>query len=98
MRKNNMDNIERKIEITREKLANLEEEYKKVLEERYAKIGKEFHNKFYNCSNYDIFTMTDSQINAFINEVRNRYDAYYCYENENEFRISPIQDEKVKFV
>lgn len=93
-----MDNIERKIEITREKLANLEEEYKKVLEERYAKIGKEFHNKFYNCSNYDIFTMTDSQINAFINEVRNRYDAYYCYENENEFRISPIQDEKVKFV
>ena len=98
MRKKNMDNIERKIEITREKLANLEEEYKKVLEERYAKIGKEFHNKFYNCSNYDIFTMTDSQINAFINEVRNRYDAYYCYENENEFRISPIQDEKVKFV
>ena len=93
-----MDNIERKIEITREKLANLEEEYKKVLEERYAKIGKEFHNKFYNCYNYDIFTMTDSQINAFINEVRNRYDAYYCYENENEFRISPIQDEKVKFV
>lgn len=98
MRKKSMDNIERKIEITREKLANLEEEYKKVLEERYAKIGKEFHNKFYNCSNYDIFTMTDSQINAFINEVRNRYDAYYCYENENEFRISPIQDEKVKFV
>lgn len=93
-----MDNIEKKIEITREKLANLEEEYKKVLEERYAKIGKEFHNKFYNCPNYDIFTMTDSQINAFINEVRNRYDAYYCYENENEFRISPIQDEKVKFV
>lgn len=93
-----MDNIERKIEITREKLANLEEEYKKVLEERYAKIGKEFHDKFYNCPNYDIFTMTDSQINAFINEVRNRYDAYYCYENENEFRISPIQDEKVKFV
>lgn len=98
MRKKNMDNIERKIEITREKLANLEEEYKKVLEERYAKIGKEFHDKFYNCPNYDIFTMTDSQINAFINEVRNRYDAYYCYENENEFRISPIQDEKVKFV
>ena len=98
MRKKSMDNIERKIEITREKLANLEEEYKKVLEERYAKIGKEFHNKFYNCPNYDIFTMTDSQINAFINEVRNRYDAYYCYENENEFRISPIQDEKVKFV
>ena len=98
MRKKSMDSIERKIEITRETLANLEEEYKKVLEERYAKIGKEFHNKFYNCSNYDIFTMTDSQINAFINEVRNRYDAYYCYENENEFRISPIQDEKVKFV
>ena len=98
MRKKSMDNIERKIEITREKLANLEEEYKKVLEERYAKIGKEFHDKFYNCPNYDIFTMTDSQINAFINEVRNRYDAYYCYENENEFRISPIQDEKVKFV
>lgn len=98
MRKKSMDNIEKKIEITREKLANLEEEYKKVLEERYAKIGKEFHNKFYNCPNYDIFTMTDSQINAFINEVRNRYDAYYCYENENEFRISPIQDEKVKFV
>ena len=98
MRKKSMDSIERKIEITREKLANLEEEYKKVLEERYAKIGKEFHNKFYNCSNYDIFTMTDSQINAFINEVRNRYDAYYCYENENEFRISLIQDEKVKFV
>lgn len=98
MRKKSMDSIERKIEMTREKLANLEEEYKKVLEERYAKIGKEFHNKFYNCPNYDIFTMTDSQINAFINEVRNRYDAYYCYENENEFRISPIQDEKVKFV
>ena len=98
MRKKSMDNIERKIEITREKLANLEEEYKKVLEERYTKIGKEFHDKFYNCPNYDIFTMTDSQINAFINEVRNRYDAYYCYENENEFRISPIQDEKVKFV
>ena len=98
MRKKSMDSIERKIEITREKLANLEEEYKKVLEERYAKIGKEFHNKFYNCPNYDIFTMTDSQISYFINEVRNRYDAYYCYENENEFRISPIQDEKVKFV
>ena len=29
MRKKSMDNIERKIEITREKLANLEEEYKK---------------------------------------------------------------------
>lgn len=98
MRKKNMDSIEKKIEITREKLANLEEEYKKVLEERYTKIGKEFHDKFYNCSNYDIFTMTDSQISCFINEVRNRYDAYYCYENENEFRISPIQDEKVKFV
>lgn len=98
MRKKSMDNIERKIEITREKLANLEEEYKKVLEERYAKIGKEFHNKFYNCPNYDIFTMTDSQINAFINEVRNRYDAYYCYENENEFRISPVQDKNVKFI
>ena len=98
MRKKSMDSIERKIEITREKLANLEEEYKKVLEERYAKIGKEFHNKFYNCSNYDIFTMTDSQINAFINEVRNRYDAYYCYENENEFRISPVQDKNVKFI
>lgn len=93
-----MDNIERKIEITREKLANLEEEYKKVLEERYTKIGKEFHDKFYNCPNYDIFTMTDSQINAFINEVRNRYDAYYCYENENEFRISPVQDKNVKFI
>ena len=39
-----MDNIERKIEITREKLANLEEEYKKVLEERYTKIGKEFYH------------------------------------------------------
>ena len=98
MRKKSMDNIERKIEITREKLANLEEEYKKVLEERYTKIGKEFHDKFYNCPNYDIFTMTDSQINAFINEVRNRYDAYYCYENENEFRISPIQDKNVKFI
>ena len=98
MRKKSMDNIERKIEITREKLANLEEEYKKVLEERYAKIGKEFHDKFYNCPNYDIFTMTDSQINAFINEVRNRYDAYYCYENENEFRISPVQDKNVKFI
>ena len=98
MRKKSMDSIERKIEITREKLANLEEEYKKVLEERYAKIGKEFHNKFYNCPNYDIFTMTDSQINAFINEVRNRYDAYYCYENENEFRISPVQDKNVKFI
>ena len=98
MRKKSMDNIERKIEITREKLANLEEEYKKVLEERYAKIGKEFHNKFYNCSNYDIFTMTDSQISYFINEVRNRYDAYYYYENENEFRISPVQDKNVKFI
>lgn len=98
MRKKSMDNIERKIEITREKLANLEEEYKKVLEERYTKIGKEFHDKFYNCPNYDIFTMTDSQINAFINEVRNRYDAYYCYENENEFRISPVQDKNVKFI
>ena len=98
MRKKSMDNIERKIEITREKLANLEEEYKKVLEERYTKIGKEFHDKFYNCPNYDIFTMTDSQINAFINEVRNRYDAYYCCENENEFRISPVQDKNVKFI
>ena len=98
MRKKSMDSIERKIEMTREKLANLEEEYKKVLEERYAKIGKEFHDKFYNCPNYDIFTMTDSQINAFINEVRNRYDAYYCYENENEFRISPVQDKNVKFI
>lgn len=98
MRKKSMDSIERKIEITREKLANLEEEYKKVLEERYAKIGKEFHDKFYNCPNYDIFTMTDSQISYFINEVRNRYDAYYCYENENEFRISPVQDKNVKFI
>ena len=98
MRKKNMDTIERKIEMTREKLANLEEEYKKVLDERLVKIGKEFYDKFYNCPGFDIFTMTDSQINAFINEVRNRYDAYYCYENENEFRISPIQDEKVKFV
>lgn len=98
MRKKNMDNIERKIEITREKPANLEEEYKKVLEERYAKIGKEFHNKFYNCPNYDIFTMTDSQISYFINEVRNRYDAYNCYENENGFRISPVQDKNVKFI
>ena len=53
-----MDNIERKIEITREKLANLEEEYKKVLEERYTKIGKEFYDKFYNCPDFDIFTMT----------------------------------------
>ena len=98
MRKKNMDTIERKIEMTREKLANLEEEYKKVLEERYAKIGKEFYDKFYNCSDFDIFTMTDSQISFFINQVRNCYDAHYFYENETEFRISPIQDEKVKFV
>ena len=97
MRKKSMDNIERKIEITREKLANLEEEYKKVLEERYAKIGKEFHNKFYNCSNYDIFTMTDSQISYFINGVRNCYDAHY-HEDENEFYISSIQDENVKII
>ena len=40
MRKKNMDTIERKIEMTREKLANLEEEYKKVLDERLVKIGK----------------------------------------------------------
>ena len=97
MRKKNMDNIERKIEITREKLANLEEEYKKVLEERYAKIGKEFHDKFYNCPNYDIFTMTDSQISYFINGVRNCYDAHY-HEDENEFYISSIQDENVKII
>ena len=97
MRKKSMDNIEKKIEITREKLANLEEEYKKVLEERYAKIGKEFHNKFYNCPNYDIFTMTDSQISFFINEVRNCYGAHY-HEDENEFRISPVQDKNVKFI
>ena len=98
MRKKSRDSIERKIEMTREKLANLEEEYKKVLEERYAKIGKEFYDKFYNCSDFDIFTMTDSQISFFINQVRNCYDAHYFYENETEFRISPIQDEKVKFV
>ena len=97
MRKKSMDSIERKIEITREKLANLEEEYKKVLEERYAKIGKEFHNKFYNCSNYDIFKMTDSQISYFINGVRNCYDAHY-HEDENEFYISSIQDENVKII
>ena len=97
MRKKSMDNIEKKIEMTREKLANLEEEYKKVLEERYAKIGKEFHDKFYNCPNYDIFTMTDSQISYFINGVRNCYDAHY-HEDENEIRISPVQDKNVKFI
>ena len=97
MRKKSMDNIEKKIEMTREKLANLEEEYKKVLEERYAKIGKEFHDKFYNCPNYDIFTMTDSQISYFINGVRNCYDVHY-HEDENEFRISPAQDKNVKFI
>ena len=42
--------------------------------------------------------MTDSQISYFINEVRNRYDAYNCYENENGFRISPVQDKNVKFI
>ena len=97
MRKKNMDTIERKIEMTREKLANLEEEYKKVLEERYAKIGKEFYDKFYNCSDFDIFTMTDSQISYFINGVRNCYDAHY-HEDENEFYISSIQDENVKII
>lgn len=97
MRKKSMDNIERKIEITREKLANLEEEYKKVLEERLVKIGKEFYDKFYNCPGFDIFTMTDSQISYFINGVRNCYDAHY-HEDENEFYISSIQDENVKII
>ena len=97
MRKKSMDSIERKIEITREKLANLEEEYKKVLEERYTKIGKEFYNKFYNCPDFDIFTMTDAQISFFINEVRNCSGAHY-HEDENEFRISPVQDKNVKFI
>ena len=97
MRKKSMDSIERKIEMTSEKLANLEEEYKKVLEERYAKIGKEIYDKFYNCPDFDIFTMTDSQISYFINRVRNYYDAHYR-EDENEFHISPVQDEKVKFL
>ena len=92
-----MDNIERKIEITREKLANLEEEYKKVLDERLVKIGKEFYDKFYNCPGFDIFTMTDSQISYFINGVRNCYDAHY-HEDENEFYISSIQDENVKII
>ena len=71
--------------------------YKKVLEERYAKIGKEFYDKFYNCSDFDIFTMTDSQISYFINGVRNCYDAHY-HEDENEFYISSIQDENVKII
>ena len=92
-----MDSIERKIEITREKLANLEEEYKKVLDERLVKIGKEFYDKFYNCPGFDIFTMTDSQISYFINGVRNCYDAHY-HEDENEFYISSIQDENVKII
>lgn len=97
MRKKSMDSIERKIEITREKLANLEEEYKKVLDERLVKIGKEFYDKFYNCPGFDIFTMTDSQISYFINGVRNCYDAHY-HEDENEFYISSIQDENVKII
>jgi len=97
MRKKNMDTIERKIEMTREKLANLEEEYKKVLDERLVKIGKEFYDKFYNCPGFDIFTMTDSQISYFINGVRNCYDAHY-HEDENEFYISSIQDENVKII
>jgi len=92
-----MDTIERKIEMTREKLANLEEEYKKVLDERLVKIGKEFYDKFYNCPGFDIFTMTDSQISYFINGVRNCYDAHY-HEDENEFYISSIQDENVKII
>ena len=97
MRTKNMDTIERKIEMTREKLANLEEEYKKVLDERLVKIGKEFYDKFYNCPGFDIFTMTDSQISYFINGVRNCYDAHY-HEDENEFYISSIQDENVKII
>lgn len=97
MRKKNMDTIERKIEMTREKLANLEEEYKKVLDERLVKIGKEFYDKFYNCPGFDIFTMTDSQISYFINGVRNCYDAHY-HDDENEFYISSIQDENVKII
>ena len=97
MRKKNMDTIERKIEMTREKLANLEEEYKKVLDERLVKIGKEFYDKFYNCPGFDIFTMTDSQISYFINGVRNCYDAHY-HEDENEFYISSIQYENVKII
>ena len=97
MRKKNMDTIERKIEMTREKLANLEEEYKKVLDERLVKIGKEFYDKFYNCPGFDIFTMTDSQISYFINGVRNCYDEHY-HEDENEFYISSIQDENVKII
>ena len=97
MRKKNMDTIERKIEMTREKLANLEEEYKKVLDERLVKIGKEFYDKFYNCPGFDIFTMTDSQISYFINGVLNCYDAHY-HEDENEFYISSIQDENVKII
>lgn len=36
MRKKSMDSIERKIEITREKLANLEEEYKCILRQSVA--------------------------------------------------------------
>ena len=92
-----MDTIERKIEMTREKLANLEEEYKKVLDERLVKIGKEFYDKFYNCPGFDIFTMTDSQISYFINGVRNCYDAHY-HKDENEFYISSIQDENVKII
>lgn len=92
-----MDTIERKIEMTREKLANLEEEYKKVLDERLVKIGKEFYDKFYNCPGFDIFTMTDSQISYFINGVRNCYDAHY-HDDENEFYISSIQDENVKII
>lgn len=98
MRKKNMDTIERKIEMTREKLANLEEEYKKVLDERLVKIGKEFYDKFYNCPGFDIFTMTDAQISFFINQVRNCFDSHYFYENETEFRISSIQDENVKII
>ena len=78
-------------------LANLEEEYKKVLDERLVKIGKEFYDKFYNCPGFDIFTMTDSQISYFINGVRNCYDAHY-HEDENEFYISSIQDENVKII
>ena len=97
MRKKNMDTIERKIEKKKKKLANLEEEYKKVLDERLVKIGKEFYDKFYNCPGFDIFTMTDSQISYFINGVRNCYDAHY-HEDENEFYISSIQDENVKII
>ena len=46
MRKKNMDNIERKIEITREKLANLEEEYKKFWKKDTQKSEKNFITNF----------------------------------------------------